>query len=200
MKFHSFQFWYQSLYFWQCQHAFYFVCFHLCPLFMLHLAVLLYNSKVQVSKYCTCAGWRVNLSLWLSLHCLEVNSLEVHSLIDIISSYPVGGERKIYIQNMDWCIVIGWQFIIWKLGWNQCRVWTNQRIHLRTKFHYLKSKAKYTIGVCTEYMVYSAYKLKAHSMKYRVDPAGGGVYRLEGGPTLPLFGRERRWARLSSLI
>ena len=107
MKFHSFQFWYQSLYFWQCQHAFYFVCFHLCPLFMLHLAVLLYNSKVQVSKYSTCAVWRVNLSLWLSLHCQEVNSPQVHSLIDIISSYPVGGERKIhiYIQNMDWCIV-----------------------------------------------------------------------------------------------
>ena len=46
------------------------------------------------------------------------------------------------------------------------------------------------MGVCTEYMVYSAYKLKAHSMKYRVDPAGGGVYRLEGGSTLRCLGEN----------
>ena len=40
------------------------------------------------------------MSLWMPLHCLEVNSLEVRSLIDIISSYPLGGVRKIHTYKI----------------------------------------------------------------------------------------------------
>ena len=74
---------------------------------------------------------------------------------------------------MDWCIVILSQSILRNLGWKQCCVWTHQRIHPRLEFHYLKSK--YTMGVCTEYMVYVQCLYDESSF-----------YEIQGGPC-------RRW-------